>query len=934
MSEGRKLIEFALPLDAINDASAHDKMPGIGPHPKNLHQWWARLPLPCARAVIAASLIDDPSADARLRGRSAATLQAERDRLLNLIRDAIAPPARRNPAAIEALRTEIDRSCVAGLPDLLDPFAGGGSIPLEGQRLGLQVHAQDLNPVAVLVTKVSTDVIARFANVSPVAPDGDLTLDVQSQPLAAGLAKDVRFYGEWICRTIRQELGDLYSPATLPRASGGGHGEVIAYFWGRLAKCPNPACGAWTPMVHSFSLSTRAKRRAWVEPAVDRRMGTVTFSVRAGDGSPMPGTKQRSRSRCLFCSSDNISDAVLRQQAANHGLRLQLMAVYAETPAGRTYLDPTAVEDLHIEAPAAEWLSLELPSNARWFSPPGYGLTTYRDLFTGRQLVTLTRIAELIGQAQSRVFEDALKAGFSDSDIPLDGGGTGAKAYAEALTILLALALDRCLDYNNSMVVWKASGEQSVNLFNRQAIPMTWDFPEPNLLGEKAVSWHTAFHILAAGIEATANGGRPADVRQADATRLVGGSDDSLLVSTDPPYYDNIGYADLADFFYVWERRVLGGILPDLFSTVLTPKKPELIGSPYRFGGDRRAAKEHFETGLREALVRIKPRLNPRFPMTLYYAFKQSEDDGQSDDGPALTSGWETMLSALLASGFRVIATWPVRASSKWRMVARETNALASYIVLVCRPRSDDAPLATRKEFLSALRSELPEALRQLQRGSIAPVDLAQAAIGPGMAVFSRFSKVVEADGSQMRVREALAAINQALDETLSEQEADFDSATRWALAWFESYGTLEGDYGVAETLSKAKNTAVDGLARDGFLTARAGKVRLLGWEELNPNWDPATDKRLTIWEVTHYLIRAHQDPDTGSEQAAAELLKKVGHAMGETARDLAYRLYSISERKGWAKEALAYNALVVAWPEIARLAAAGEGGAQTSLGV
>ena len=406
--------------------------------------------------------------------------------------------------------------------------------------------------------------------------------------------------------------------------------------------------------------------------------------------------------------------------------------------------------------------------------------------------------------------------------------------------------------------------------------------------------------------------------KQLDAAAAANGVENPII-STDPPYYDNIGYADLSDFFYVWLRRASRQTYPDLFSTLLTPKTPELVATPYRFGGDKRAAQRHFETGLQAAFGRMKEAHNDEYPMTVFYAFKQAEAEA---DGVAST-GWETMLQGLLAAGFGITGTWPMRTERGARSVAIGSAALASSVVLVCRPRPDDAVLATRKEFTAALRAELPDALRHLQQGAIAPVDLAQASIGPGMAVFSHYSKVIEADGEPMRVRTALALINEALDELLAEQEADFDPDTRWCVAWFEQYGMGAGPFGVAETLSKAKNTSISGLVDAGVLRSAAGKVRLIERDDLAEAWDPSSDTRLTVWEVTQHLIRRLEQ---GGEQSAADLLRQVG-GLAEPARELAYRLFQICDRKKWAGEALGYNALAAAWLEITRLASADAGG-------
>lgn len=594
----------------------------------------------------------------------------------------------------------------------------------------------------------------------------------------------------------------------------------------------------------------------------------------------------------------------------------KLMAIVAQGSRGRVYLRPDAEQARIATSARPAWRpDVPLPHNPRDFKTPNYGMTTFADLFTPRQLVALTTLSDLVVEARERVLVDARAAGLSDDGIAFEDGGCGAVAYADAVATYLGLAVSRLTDFSNSICSWDAGNTNMRQLFARQAIPMAWDYAESNLLDgvvsiDESIGWVTqAMDALPAATASSTS-------RQVDAAAAIDGVA-SPLISTDPPYYDNIGYADLSDFFYVWLRRSLGGVYPQLMSTLLVPKAQELVATPYRFGGDKHRAQAFFERGLGDAFESMRDAHDPRFPLTVYYAFKQAE----TDDSTTASTGWETMLEGLLSAGFSLLGTWPIRTEQSQRAIASGSNALASSVVLVCRPRSAAAAIATRSEFVSALRGDLPEALRVLQHGNIAPVDLAQAAIGPGMGVFSAYAKVVEADGSVMHVRAALALINQVLDEVLSEQDSEYDPATRWALAWFEQQGFLEGAYGVADVLAKAKAIAVESLAHDGFVESRAGKVRLLRRDELADDWDPATDKMLTVWEVAQYMVRALE---RDGESGAAALLARVGASYGEIARDLAYRLFAVCEKKGWSKEALPFNALVVAWPEIVRLAAAG----------
>jgi len=880
----KKLIEVALPLEAINRESAREKSIRHG-HPSTLHLWWARRPLAACRAVLFASIVDDPSSRPDLFPTEEEQ-EVERQRLFRIIEELVKWENTTNETVLEAARSEIMKATDGNPPPVLDPFCGGGSIPLEAQRLGLEAHASDLNPVAVLITKALIEIPPKFAGKPSVNPEAREKLaHGATWKGAQGLAEDVRYYGKWMRDRAFERIGHLYPKAKLP---DGGEATVIAWLWARTVTCPNPACGAELPLVRSFTLSTKKGKEWHVEPIVEGR--SVRFEVHSGPPT-RDGTKQRGSAECLICGT-TFDDRTLRQQAMRQGINEALMAIVAEGDRRRTYLSPAT------HAPTAEpdetpWLDQPLPNNARWFSPPGYGLSRYQDLFTSRQLVALATFSDLVSEARDRVLEEGRDA-----------------TYADAIATYLSFAVDRLAMTGNSLVRWNSVGEKAQHAFGRQALPMIWDFAEPNFFAGATGSVTAAVELVADPLEFLGFGTGSAS--QLDAAHAVDGVDESV-VCTDPPYYDNIGYADLADFFYVWLRKSVGSAYPNLFSTLLTPKSQELVATPYRFDGDRAAAEAFFEGGLRAGFQQMRRAQLSGYPMTVFYAFKQAE----STDALVVSTGWDTMLTGLLDSGFVITGTWPMRTEMRTRQVAMNTAALASSIVLVCRPRPGDAPIATRREFVSALRAELPVALKQLQRGNIAPVDLAQAAIGPGMAVFSRYAKVLEADGSAMIVRSALALINQALDEILAEQEGDFDADTRFAVTWFEQRGFAEGPFGEADVLARAKDTSTAGLEEAGVLVSRAGKVRLLRRDELPADWDPVADRRPTVWEATQHLARRLESE--GGEMAAAELLRRLG-GLGETARELAYRLYTTCERKSWARDALAYNALVVAWPEIARL--------------
>lgn len=922
MSEYRKkLIEVALPLSEINDASAYDKMPGIGPHPKGIHHWWARLPLPVARVVLFASVVDDPSSDPRFVGKSEAEHNAERERLFDLIHRLTQKRLHDRPEVYAEARREMERYCGGKLPPVLDPFAGGGSIPLEANRLGFEAHAADLNPVAVLLNKCNLEVAPRWVGHVPVNRESRRRIDgTQSWQGTHGLAEDVRYYARLIRQRSLDKLGHVYPKVRLTKEHGGGEAKAIAWIWARTVASPDPAVrGAHVPLISTYWLSSKKDGLVWLKPVVNRSSNTYHFDVHTGEppdrDAVKSGTKVgRGGFKCLF-TENPIPFEHIRKEGTLGRISFRLLAVVGTLSRGKLFIPASKDQEQCAKVPELHGeLETQLPEEALGFRVQNYGVRMHSQMFTPRQLTAMVVLSDLVKTVRADVIQDAVAAGLVSRE---------AEDYANAVTTFLALSVDRCADFNNSLCRWSASNQKVMNLFGRQAVPMIWDFAEANILGDSVGAWSTCSDYVAECIEvlgacATSTGCG----RQIDAASVWNGTG-GLIVSTDPPYYDNIGYGALSDFFYIWLRRTIGDLYPDLFSTVLVPKVPELIASPERFDGDREKARDHFEDGFRKAFTGLRDKLDARFPLTVYYAFKQSDEEEPDEEGEQpsggidLTTGWETLLTSILSSGFQVTGTWPVRASQQWRMRSMGANALASYIVLVCRPRSKEATVPSRRDFLVDLKKELPEALRHLQKGNIAPVDLAQAAIGPGMAIFSRYAKVMESDGTPMRVRTALTLINQVLDEMLEAQESEFDADTRWALAWFSQHAHEPGPYGDAEQLSKAKNVGINGLVEAGILEARAGKVRLLRREELPSDWDPLQDSRLTVWETAQHLIRTLEQQ---GESGAAQLIAKLG-GTAEIARDLAYRLYVLCERNKWAKEALAYNGLVIVWPELSKLA-------------
>ncbi|HEY1354056.1 MAG TPA: DNA adenine methylase, partial [Ktedonobacteraceae bacterium] len=846
-----------------------------------------------------------------------------------------------NQDILERAQAEIRKSAGPNLPVFLDPFAGGGSLALEAQRLGLEAYASDLNPVAVLIEKALIEIPPKFANRPPVNPGKSQLFEEQKNDWkrAYGLADDIRYYGKWMRDEAEKRIGHLYPKVTLPPEQGGRQATVIAWLWVRTVTCPNPACGACMPLTSKWWLSKKQGKEVWAEPAIDRTVSppAIHFTVKAGQGKPHEGTVNRQGARCVACGATVPFDHIRSEGKAGR-MGAQLLSIVAEGSGRRAYLSPDSRHSaLAAQAlPISEVPATDLPEAALGFRVQNYGMTQHKDLFTSRQLVALTTFSDLVQEVRQQVFTDAQASGLPDDNLPLHAGGRGAQAYADAVATYLALVVDRSVDRNSAICSWDSSPKMEAlrNTFARQAIPMVWDFAEGNPFSASSGNWINNVEWVSMVID-NLTSAVCGYAGQQDTMATVDGNTRSLI-STDPPYYDNIGYADLSDFFYVWLRRSLREIYPDLFRTMLVPKKQELVATPYRFGGNKKLAQEFFEAGLGEAFARMRAAQHPDYPLTVYYAFKQAEseveqesasdedEDESKDNGKkrkmaVASTGWETMLEGLIRSGFEITGTWPMRTEMMNRSVGQGTNALASSIVLVCRPRPANAPVATRGDFLRALRRELPEALRKLQHGSIAPVDLAQASIGPGMSIYSRYSQVVESDGSPLRVRTALQIINQELDAALAEQEGGYDSRTRWAVAWFEQFGLQETEYGVAETLSKAKNVSVGHLEQGGLVEARAGRVRLRRREELNGTWNAGESN---VWEITQRMIHAIQagKGELGGEVGAANILCQVPF-LSESVRELAYRLYTVCERRGWAQEALAYNSLITSWTQISNLA-------------
>lgn len=905
----KKLIEVALPLEKINAESAREKSIRFG-HPSTLHLWWARRPLAAARAVIWSSLVDDPSSHPELFPTEEEQ-NRERQRLFKILEDLVVWENSNNKDVLDAAKAEILKSTNNDPPALLDPFAGGGAIPLEAQRLGLEAHAHDLNPVAVMINKAMIEIPPKFADMPPVNPDARVNAMRGAWSRATGLAEDVRYYGEWMKQEAYKRIGHLYPKVVVTQENRKVESNVISWIWARTVRCPNPACGCIMPLASTFAVSKKKGNEAWAKPIPEG--DHVKFEIQKGV-CPKEYESYKTGRGATFkcpCCGEVTTDDYVKKEGKSHRIGSQLMAIVVEGEHGRNYVTPSeehilaAQIDLPKDSPSGV-----LPNNPRWFSPPAFGMDTYEALFTHRQLAALTTFSALINEAQKKAESDAINSGMENDHIPLCDNGMAARAYGDAVGVYLALGVSRMADINNCLCNWSNSRDQCVHLFGRQAIPMVWDYAENNVFNNSAGDYTVSLGSIIRALQGLGFGTQGV-AQQFDAQTDCGLR--KIMISTDPPYYDNIGYADLSDFFYIWLRQSLKATYPNLFRTILVPKAEELIATPYRHEGSMEKAKNFFESGMLSVCKQLYLYAQNEIPVTIYYAYKQRDTDSSG----AVSSGWETMLGAIVNAGFTITGTWPMRTEKEGRMIANGTNALASSIVLVCRKRPEDAPQTTRRNLIAILRKELRPALRELQRSNIAPVDLAQSAIGPGMGVFSRYRRVLEADGTPMSVRSALQVINEEIDLYFNEQVGDLDTASRFCVDLYTQNAYNEMRYGEAEVLANAKSTSIPMLAANGVLYAKAGMVHLIERDELPETVNP---EEKNIWLLTQQLTRAMAK---GGIEACAQIVFSMMGSNAERAKDLAYRLYTIAEQKKWTNEGYAYNALVVAWPDIQTRAAA-----------
>ncbi|MDP3151460.1 MAG: DUF1156 domain-containing protein [Archangium sp.] len=950
----KKLIEVALPLDDINKACAREKSIRHG-HPSTLHLWWARRPLAAARAVLFAQLVNDPSwkyTDEELKKPAIkGSITKKRNELFKLVSELVQWENTTNENVLERARAEIRSSwretCERNkdhpdantlfdpnkLPVFHDPFAGGGTIPLEAQRLGLVAHATDLNPVAVLINKAMIEIPPKFIGRAPVGPEPKSNKQTKATATeewlgAAGLAEDVRRYGLWMRDEAETRIGSLYPKVRITKEMvkqrpdlsqfEGQDLTVIAWLWAHTVDSPNPAfAGVRVPLASTFVLSTKSGKESWVEPIIKGK--TYRFSVKVGKPTKAAGegtsAGKRAAFKCLMSGVPLTYDYIRAEgQAGRMGSRL--MALVLEGVRSRAYIAPTPEMEAVALMASPPWRpTTPLPDNTRNFNTPLYGIKTFGDLFTDRQVTALTTFSDLVGEARERVLRDARSANLPSDERSLEAGGTGAVAYADAIAVYLTFVLSKVADGGSILCRWMSQRDSLFNTFAKQAFPMVWDFAEINVLADCTRSWTESLKWTAESVEGTppvwSSRLMTGVASQADAvssSRVIPASS-TLVVSTDPPYYDNIGYAELSEFFYVWIRRTLKKVFPDLLATIAVPKAEELVATPYRHGG-KEQAEAFFLEGMTKAIGRLAD-TNASAPITIYYAFKQSET---ASDGTG-SAGWETFLAAVLRAGLAVVGTWPVRTEREGRAIGIGTNSLASSIVLVCRVRVVDAANVSRKDFARELDRVLPSAIADMIAdpiASIAPVDLAQACIGPGMAIFSKHKAVLEADGTAMTVHNALVHINKAIDDYFAHVEGDLDADTRFCIGWFEQFGFETGAFGVADVLARAKGTSVDGVKEAGVIETGKGKVRLYELREYSKGWDPVGDDRIPVWEACHHMCRALGE----SEGDAGALLAQMPEKQ-EAIRLLAYRLYTLCDRKNWAEQARPYNELITSWPAI-----------------
>ncbi len=927
----KKLIEVALPLEDINRESVKQKTgrPKTG-YPTTLHKYWAQRSIATARAAIWSSLVDDPSSHPD-KYPSSDLQKKERLRRFDILRRLILWESTSDAPLWAEARGIAEEDCGGALPPFIDPFAGSGAIPLEALRLGMSTHASDLNPLAVTIQHMLIEWPQKFSN-RPAAHRRNRER-LPSTTAFGNLAADVLAYGEDINEKLRNRIGPFYPPVT---NSLGKQIEPGVFMWARTVPCPNPACGAQTPLVKDWKLSTRSG--AHIRPTIDRANKTIDFEVHQGGSAPAPSFNGRKGGACMMCETP-INFEWIRKQGIDGLLRHRLMAIAAGDDYSWSFYAPAGDhESVALNVPEPGWIPRgEIPHNTRDFKTPLYGMGTWASLFTARQLFALTTLHDIIKETEAEIESDAAAAGYSPGGESVSQAGTDAHAYAQLVRAYIHLTASNLAEWNCSVTRWSPNGPQLSSLFARQAVIMNWNYAEGSLLGKGGANFLQKLRRTVEVIERTPTA-TTGTARQADATRLVWNYDAAPLVVTDPPYYDNISYSELADFFYVWLRESMKDIDPDTFATISSPKAEELIMAKNRHGDDEVKAKQFFEDGLTQALHHLRSISDPNLPLSIYYAYNDTDESDDEEGNKELgSSGWETILQSIVDAGLQIVMTYPLRSEAVGRAISTNASALAACILLVCRPRSDKAPVGTRGDFTLGLQRELSHAIERLKDGNLGALDLSQAAIGPGMSVFTRYSKVLESDGRKMTMRTALDLINKSVSDVAGKGDALFDQQTRWCVRWFEEIGLSEGAYGDAQMLANANGLNVAELERSGVIRSSGGKVQLLVGDKLPAAWDPRLDSRITSWEVLHQLIACLLPKGNpvgrssgGSESEALALASALSPALLEQAKELSYRMFDICRVRGWNQEALAYNSIGQSWADLR--AVADSSGAQMEL--
>ena len=904
----KKLIELAMPLEAINAASAREKSIRHG-HPSTLHLWWARRPLAACRAVLFAQLVDDPSSHPD-KFPTQEAVETERKRLFQIIEELVKWENSTNEEILEKARREILLSCDGKLPPVYDPFSGGGSIPLEAQRLGLPAYGSDLNPVAVMIGKAMIEIPSKFKDMEPIHPGIKNNSFYKN---AEGLAEDVQFYGEWMRERALDRIGYLYPKVELPKKHGGGKAKIIAWIWTRTVPSPDPAFdNKFVPITSSFLLSSKKGKEVFVEPIVNKQLGSIEYSIRYGGTSDeiekaKSGTKaaRGANFNCLLSGTPITSEYVKRCGKLGK-ISSTIIATVAAGQGQRIYLPPENASLTSIEGLPDPWEpSIKLSKHPQYMGVSGYGFEYFGDLFNKRQKIAINTFISLLSEVGDEIRQDYNEASAAIAPEYLDD-------YIKAVKTYLAFAIDRAADAWSSQVTWRNSVEATRSTFSRQALGMVWDYVEVNPFSDSNGNWSGAclewvYKSLKAFCPRNSGQLTQQDAQSADIP-------EGSVISTDPPYYDNIPYADISDFFYGWLKKSLQSDYPELLTTISVPKMEELVADRVRHGSPSNA-ENFFMNGMTVAMKRMADLGGHEQPAAIYYAFRQSEIEQEGTS----STGWASFIEAILAAGLSIVSTWPIRTEKPGRMRAVGANALANSIVLVCRKRPSNAGIITRFEFLKLLKTELPPAIKSLQSANISPADMPQSALGPGIGIFSRYEKILETDDRAMTVKTALQLINSELDEYLSDLQGDFDAETRFAVTWFEQFGYTAGEFGIANNLATARGISVETVRHAGIVVSSAGSVRLISRDALEPDWDPISDSHLTIWECCQYLVREYEEM---GENAAAVLIKKIGYERAETVKNLLYYLYGVSSGKLQdAREATAYNGLIAVWSDLTSLA-------------